>query len=128
MSHRDEGRHRNEFDDGVQERFDFPPVFGEKRLKLPKNNNNQHHGSRFESQIEKLLKRQVLGTSLPKFNGDVRFWSIILAIYRRQTHECQFNQSENIQRLRDALDELTRSCVEMLLLTRLFKNGLDYSR
>jgi hypothetical protein len=40
-----------------------------------------------------------------------------LAIYRRQTHECQFNQSENMQRLRDALEEPARSCVETLLLT-----------
>jgi hypothetical protein len=40
-----------------------------------------------------------------------------LAIYRRQIHECQLNQSENMQRLRDALEEPARSCVEMLLLT-----------
>jgi hypothetical protein len=40
-----------------------------------------------------------------------------LAIYRRQTHDCQFNQSENMQRQRDALEEPARSCVEMLLLT-----------
>jgi hypothetical protein len=33
----------------------------------------------------------------------------------RETH--QFNQSENRQRLRDALVEPARSCVEMLLLT-----------
>jgi glutathionylspermidine synthase len=39
------------------------------------------------------------------------------AIYCRQTLECQFNQSENMQRLRDALKEPARSCVEMLLLT-----------
>jgi hypothetical protein len=68
-------------------------------------------------QIEKLLTRLVLGTSLPKFNGDVRFWPNFLAIYRRQIHECQLNQSENMQRLRDALEEPARSCVEMLLLT-----------
>jgi uncharacterized protein YjgD (DUF1641 family) len=40
-----------------------------------------------------------------------------LAIYRRQTHKCQLNQPENMQRLRDALEEPARSCVEMLLLT-----------
>jgi hypothetical protein len=40
-------------------------------------------------------------TSLPKFNGDVRFWPSFLAIYCRQTQKCQFNQSENMQRLRD---------------------------
>jgi hypothetical protein len=34
-----------------------------------------------------------------------------------RTHECQFNQSENMQRLRDALEKRARSCVEMLLLT-----------
>jgi hypothetical protein len=33
-----------------------------------------------------------------------------------RTHECQFNQSENMQRLRDALEEPARSSVEMLLL------------
>jgi hypothetical protein len=35
----------------------------------------------------------------------------------RETHECQFNLSENMQRLRDALEEPARRCVEMLLLT-----------
>jgi hypothetical protein len=89
--------------------FDFPPVLEEEKAEFPKNNNNQHHSSRFESQIEELLTRQVVGTSLPKFNGDVRCWPSFLAIYRRQTLECQFNQSENMQRPRDALKEPTRS-------------------
>jgi putative lipase involved disintegration of autophagic bodies len=57
------------------------------------------------------------GFPLPKFNGDIRFWPSFLTIFRRQTHECQFNQSENMQRLRDALKEPAKSCVEMLLLT-----------
>jgi hypothetical protein len=62
ISHRAEGRNRNEFHDGLQERFhQFSRKKGRK-----KNNNNQHHRSKFESQIEKLE------TSLPKFNGDVR--------------------------------------------------------
>jgi hypothetical protein len=74
------------FDDGLHERFDFPPVLEEEFAEFPKNNNNQHHSSRFESQIEELLMRLVLGTSLPKFNGDVRFWPSFLVIYGRQTH------------------------------------------
>jgi hypothetical protein len=45
------------------------------------------------------------------------FDRVFLAIYRRQTHECQFNQSANMQRLRDVLEEPRRSCVEMSLLT-----------
>jgi hypothetical protein len=61
------------------------------------------------------LTRQVLATSLPKFNRDVRFWPSLLAIYRRQL--CQLSKSENMQRLRDALEEPARSCVEMFLLT-----------
>jgi hypothetical protein len=72
ISHGAEGRNKNVFDDGLQERFDFPPVSEEGRAEFPKNNNNQDHSSRFKSQIEKLLTRQVLGTSLPYFNGDVR--------------------------------------------------------
>jgi hypothetical protein len=92
ISYRAEGWNRDEFDDGLQERFDFQPVFEEERVEFPKNYNNQYHSSRFESQIEKLLTRQVLGTSLPKFNGDVRFWPSFLATNRCQTHECQFNQ------------------------------------
>jgi hypothetical protein len=38
-----------EFDGGLQERFDFQPDFEEERAEFPKNNNNQHHSSRFES-------------------------------------------------------------------------------
>jgi hypothetical protein len=67
-----------------------------------RNNNNQQHSSRVDS--------LVFRTSLPKLNGNVRFWPSFLAINRRQTHECQFNQSENIQRLRDALEEPARRC------------------
>jgi methyl-accepting chemotaxis protein len=50
-------------------------------------------------------------------NGDVRFWPSFLVIFRRQTHEFQLNQSENMQRLSDALEEPARTCVEMLFLT-----------
>jgi hypothetical protein len=48
ISHRAEGRNGNEFDDGVWEKLDFPPIFEEERAEFPKNNNNQHHISRFE--------------------------------------------------------------------------------
>jgi hypothetical protein len=40
ISHRAEKRNRNEFDDGLQEGFDFPPVFEEENAEFPKNNNN----------------------------------------------------------------------------------------
>jgi hypothetical protein len=36
ISHRAEGRNRNEFYDGLQERFDFPPVFEKERAEFQK--------------------------------------------------------------------------------------------
>jgi hypothetical protein len=73
ISHRAEGRNGNEFDEDLRDKLVFPPIFEEEKTEFPKNNNNQHHSSRFESQIEKPLTRQVHGTSLVKFS-DVRFW------------------------------------------------------
>jgi hypothetical protein len=52
---------KDEMEMNLREKLDFPPIFEEEKAEFPKNNNNQHHSSRFESQIEKPLTRQVLG-------------------------------------------------------------------
>jgi hypothetical protein len=66
-------------------------------------NNYQRVDTTFTTDMKKLLTRQVLGTSLPKFSGDVAQWPSFLATYRRTTDECQFSSGENMQRLRDCL-------------------------
>jgi hypothetical protein len=66
-------------------------------------NNYQRVDSTFTTDVKKLLTRQVLETSLPKFFGNVAPWPSFLATYRRISDEYQFFGGENIQRLRNCL-------------------------
>jgi Protein of unknown function (DUF1759) len=77
----------------------------------------QLSGENFTSNVEKLLTRQVMGTNLPKFSGEVSQWPSFLATYLRTTIDCQFSDPENMQRLRDCLEGRARKCVNMILLT-----------
>jgi hypothetical protein len=79
-------------------------------------NNYQRVDSTVTTDVNKLITRQVLGTSLPKFSGDVAQWPSFLATYRRTTDECQFSSGENMQRLRDCLGT-ARKCVNVISLT-----------
>jgi hypothetical protein len=53
------------------------------RSEITEFNNFQRVDSTFTTDVKKLLTRQVLGTSLPKFSGDVAQWPSFLATYRR---------------------------------------------
>jgi hypothetical protein len=54
---------------------------------------------------------------LPKFSGEAREWPSFVMTYRRTTGDCQFRESENMDRLRKPLEGKARQCVKMVLLT-----------
>jgi hypothetical protein len=80
-------------------------------------NTHQHIDSTFANDVQKLIKRRVLGTNLPKFSGDVAEWPSFLITYRRTSSECQFSNRENVQRLQDCLEGAARKCVCRTLAT-----------
>lgn len=82
-----------------------------------KNNWQKLNKTDHTNMIEKLLTRQVLGHELPKFDGKIADWPSFYSIYQRTTHEGQFTEIENIQRLRKSLEGAARNFVEMILLT-----------
>jgi hypothetical protein len=67
--------------------------------------------------VSKLLARQVLDIDLPKFSGDVKEWPTFITTYRRTTKDCNFSESEDMERLRKCLLDPPRNCVRMILLT-----------
>jgi hypothetical protein len=64
-----------------------------------------------------LLARQILGLNLPKFSGEAREWLSFVTTYRHTTDNCQFTESENMERLRKSFGGKARQCVKMMILT-----------
>jgi phage baseplate assembly protein W len=58
-----------------------------------------------------------LGLDLPKFSGETREWPSFVTTYRLTTDDCQFTESENMERLHKSLERKARQCVKMVLLT-----------
>jgi hypothetical protein len=54
---------------------------------------------------------------MPKFSGETREWPSFVTTYRRTTDDCQFMESENMERLHKSLEQKARQCVKMVLLT-----------
>jgi hypothetical protein len=67
--------------------------------------------------VSKLLPRQVLGIDLAKFSGDAQEWPTFITTHRRTTKDCDFSETENMERLRQCLLDPARNCVRMILLT-----------
>jgi hypothetical protein len=53
--------------------------------------------------VSNLLPRQILGIYLQKFSGDVKEWPTFITTYRRTIKDCDFSESENMERLRKCL-------------------------
>jgi hypothetical protein len=62
-----------------------------------------------------LLARKILGLDLPKYSGEAREWPSFVTTYRRTMDDCQFTESDNMERLRKSLEGKVRKCVKMVL-------------
>lgn len=58
-----------------------------------------------------LLKRQLLGTKLPNFDGNHRDWPAFIEKYESTTRDCRLANDENLSRLQDALSGRARNLV-----------------
>jgi hypothetical protein len=67
--------------------------------------------------VNMLLTRQILGQDLPEFSGETRKWPSFVTTYRSTTDDCQFTESEHMERLRKSLEAKARQCENMVLLT-----------
>jgi hypothetical protein len=65
----------------------------------------------------KFLARQVLGMDLPKLSG-------VISTFSRITFDCEFSDSENMERLRKCFSGPARDCVKMILLTNDAENAI----
>jgi Pao retrotransposon peptidase/Protein of unknown function (DUF1759) len=61
------------------------------------------------------MRRQYM-EKLPKFNGDMRQWAYFESLYYKTSEQGQFSNSENVQRLRQALEQKPRELVQSKLL------------
>jgi hypothetical protein len=67
--------------------------------------------------VKMLLARQIEGLDLSKFSGEAREWPSFVTTYGRTTVDCQFTESENMERLRKSLEGKTRQWVKMVPMT-----------
>jgi hypothetical protein len=67
--------------------------------------------------VKLLLATQILGLDLPKFSGETREWPSFVTTYRRTMDDCQFTESENMERLRKSFEGKARQFIKMVLLT-----------
>ncbi|OXA48116.1 hypothetical protein Fcan01_17420 [Folsomia candida] len=69
------------------------------------------------SSTDKMIIRQTIGRDLPYFGGRAEDWPAFIASYNRTTDACEFNDAENLERLRKCLKGEALKSVECLLVS-----------